>query len=236
MQLSVVIPCLNEKETIALCVDEAREAILRLGIIGEVVVADNGSVDGSVELAQAAGARLVQAPTRGYGAALMAGINAANGKYIVMGDSDGSHDFTQIPDFVFKLNEGYDIVIGNRFRGGIEHGAMPLLNQYVGNPILTKLTRILHGTAFGDTQCGLRGGTREALRSLELTSDHFEFASEMVVKALRSNLRLAEIPVRQRVGHSDRKPHLRPWRDGLRPTAYEAYCGSCSVSRIVSTL
>ncbi|MES2216753.1 MAG: glycosyltransferase family 2 protein [Patescibacteria group bacterium] len=216
MQLSIVIPCLNEKETIVRCIEEAKQGILRLGISAEIIVADNGSSDGSVELARAAGARVVHVPVRGYGAALKAGILAAQGKYIVMGDSDGSYDFTQVPDFIRKFDEGYDIVLGNRFLGGIEPGAMPFLNQHLGNPVITVFTQILHGRAFGDTQCGLRGGTREALHSLNLQSDQFEYASEMVVKALRSNLRLAEIPVRLRHDHTDRKPHLRPWRDGLR--------------------
>jgi glycosyltransferase involved in cell wall biosynthesis len=216
MKISVVMPCLNEKQTIVGCVTEALAATKIYGSEAEVIVADNGSTDGSVGLAAKAGARVINVPTRGYGAALKAGIEASQGTYVVMGDADGSYDFSEIPNFMKSFVKGNEIVIGNRFSGGIVPGAMPFLNQYLGNPAITLVTKILHGKTFGDTQCGLRGGTKEALQALNLQSDQFEFASEMVVKALRSNFKLAEIPIKLRLDATDRKPHLRPWRDGIR--------------------
>jgi glycosyltransferase involved in cell wall biosynthesis len=216
MEISVIIPCLNEKRTIRRCVEEAREGISSINKLGEVIVIDNGSSDDSIAIAIQAGARVIKAETKGYGIALRTGINNARGKYVIMADSDGSYDFRLVPKFYNKFQEGYDIVIGNRFMGGIEDGAMPFLNRYLGTPVLTMITRILFGKGFGDTQCGLRGGSKEALTHLNLKSTGFEFASEMIAKALRSNYKHIEIPVTLRLDHKDRKPHLRPWRDGFR--------------------
>jgi len=216
VEISVVLPCLNEYETVGTCVSKAISCLESRHIRGEVIVADNSSTDRSVAISKKLGAKIVHVPKKGYGAALKAGIKAAQGEFVVMGDSDGSYDFSEVSRFIKKFDEGYDIVMGNRFQGGIEHGAMPFLNRYVGNPLLTAFTRMLYGGNFGDTQCGLRGGKRSALLSLDLHSDQFEFASEMIVKTLKSSLRYAEVPVKLRKDDPDRHPHLRPFRDGLR--------------------
>jgi glycosyltransferase involved in cell wall biosynthesis len=215
MELTVVIPCLNEHKTLARCIAEAEEGIRAAGTQAEIVIADNGSTDGSIEIAKSLGARVVHVPVRGYGAALKAGINAAEGKYVVMGDGDGSYDFREIPHFLAQFKKGHDIVMGNRFKGGIERGAMPFLNKYLGNPGITGLIWIFHGSAFGDTQCGLRGGSKKALQDLNLVCDQFDFASEMVIRAHQGDYKLAEIPVKLRPDDVTRKPHLRRWRDGV---------------------
>ncbi len=216
MKLSIVIPCLNEAKAIGACVKEAKQSLLALKIDGEVVVADNGSTDDSKEIATKAGARVVHVQERGYGSALRNGIISAQGEFVIMGDGDGSYDFTEIGRFMEKFDQGYDLVMGNRFRGGIEPGAMPFMNKHIGNPALTFITRVLFGKAFGDTQCGLRGGKRQVILDMNLKSDHMEYASEMVVKALKSPLRLAEVPVKLRNDDPSRRPHLRPFRDGIR--------------------
>lgn len=215
MELSVVIPCLNEGRTLEAVIVEAKQGIVSSGATAEIIVADNGSSDDSIEIAKKCGARIVNVPAKGYGSALMAGIEAAKGKYIVMGDADGSYDFREIPKFTEKFRTGYDIVMGNRYKGGIEPGAMPFLNKYLGNPGLTALVWLLHGRKIGDTQCGLRGGSREALMGLSIKTRQFDFASEMVVRALRKKCRIAEVPVKLRPDHIERKPHLRRWRDGI---------------------
>jgi glycosyltransferase involved in cell wall biosynthesis len=210
------MPCLNEAETVSTCVRQAREAIRTLNLPGEVIVADNGSVDGSQELAKAAGARVVHVSEKGYGSALMEGFEAARGRYIVMGDADGSYDFSSIPSFVSRLSDGYDLVVGNRFAGGIEPGAMPWLHRYVGNPALSWTGRFLFRSPCRDFHCGLRALRRDALGRLGLRSTGMEFASEMVVKAQLFGLKVGEVPTTLSPDGRSRGSHLRTWRDGWR--------------------
>jgi glycosyltransferase involved in cell wall biosynthesis len=210
------MPCLNERLTLGTCIRKARATIERLGIRGEVVVADNGSADGSQALAEELGARVVPIEARGYGNALRGGIAAARGRYIIMGDSDDSYDFTQLGDFVSKLNEGYDLVMGNRFHGEIRPGAMPFLHRVLGNPLLSWLGRLFFGCPVGDFQCGLRGFRKESIDRLELQTTGMEFSTEMVVKATLFGLRISEIPTTLSPDGRDRLPHLRTWRDGWR--------------------
>ncbi len=210
------MPCLNEAETVARCVAEALEALANAGLDGEVVVADNGSTDGSRELAERAGARVVLVDARGYGAALAGGFAAARGRYVVMGDADHSYDFGAVPDFVKALDAGADLVMGSRFRGAIERGAMPPLHQWLGNPVLTGLGRLFFRVDVSDFHCGLRAFRRDALLGLDLKTTGMEYASEMVVKAALFGLVISEIPVRLRRDGRSRPPHLRTWRDGWR--------------------
>lgn len=244
--VSVVMPCLNEARTLAACIERATagcektvqrtsqpvespctheragklilhqsaEALSRLHY--EIIIADNGSTDGSPELAEQAGARVVSVEQRGYGAALLGGIAAARGKYVVMGDADGSYDFGEVPRFVAKLEEGYDLVMGNRFAGGIEPGAMPWHHRYIGNPVLSGIGRLLFRPGCRDLHCGLRAFDREKMIALGLKSPGMEFATEMVIRAARTRLRIAEIPVVLHPDGRDRPPHLRSFRDGLR--------------------
>ena len=215
-ELTILMPCLNEAATVGGCVAKARGFLERTGIEGEVLIADNGSNDGSRQLAERAGARVVDAPTRGYGAALAAGIAAARGRYVIMGDADDSYDFSQLDGFVARLREGHPLVMGNRFRGGIRAGAMPLLHRYLGNPVLSFVGRLLFHTRVGDFHCGLRGFDREAVRSLHLRTTGMEFASELVVKAALAGWRIAEVPTTLSPDGRGRPPHLRTWRDGWR--------------------
>lgn len=215
-EVSVVLPCLNESETIAKCVGKAVAALRRAGLRGEILVADNGSVDGSREIAEAAGARVINVTSRGYGSALLAGISAAKGRFVVMADSDDSYDLTQIDAYVEKLREGYDLVMGNRFRGKIAPGAMPFLHRYLGTPVLTMLAHIFFSSPCGDVNCGMRGMRKEAILSLNLRSLGMEFASEMLVKSSSFGLRIAEIPTNLAVDGRSTPPHLRTWRDGWR--------------------
>src|SRR3984893_8640598 len=215
-EVSVVMPCLNESLTLGTCIQKAFATLKSRGIHGEVIVADNGSTDGSQAIAIALGARVVPVPTKGYGSALRAGIAAARGRLVIMGDSDDSYDFTQIGDFVDKLNDGFDLVMGNRFQGGIRPGAMPLLHRYLGNPGLSWLGRLFFKCPVGDFQCGLRGFRKEAIDKLNLQTLGMEVSSEMVVKATLFNLRIAEIPTVLSPDGRDRSPHLRTWRDGWR--------------------
>ena len=215
-ELTILMPCLNEAATVGGCVAQARGFLARSGIAGEVLVADNGSDDGSRTSAERAGARVVDVPERGYGAALAAGIAAARGRYIIMGDADASYDFARLDAFVEKLRQGYQLVVGNRFKGGIERGAMPALHRYLGNPVLSFIGRALFGTKVGDFHCGLRGFERDAVRSLDLRTKGMEFASEVVVKAALAGLRIAEVPTTLRPDGRGRPPHLRSWRDGWR--------------------
>jgi len=214
IEVSVVMPCLNEAPSIGRCVDKARAALAAAGVKGEVVVADNGSDDGSAEIARAHGARVVSEPQRGYGSAYQCGIEAARGTYIVIGDADDTYDFSEIDRFVEPLRNGYEFVIGNRFRGAMESGAMPRLHRYVGNPILSAVLRRMFKTSIGDAHCGMRGFTREAYARMELQTTGMEFASEMVIHAARAGLKMLEIPVdyKRRVGESK----LRTFRDGWR--------------------
>lgn len=212
----MVLPCLDEAETLATCVRKARASMDALGIAGEVVVADNGSTDGSQEIARTEGARVVDVAAKGYGAALMGGIEAALGEIVIMADADDSYDLGNLGPFVDAVRGGADLVVGNRFRGGIEPGAMPLLHRYLGNPVLTFVGRLFFRSPSGDFHCGMRGFRRDAILGLGLRTTGMEFASEMVVKATLRDLRIAEVPTTLRPDGRTRPPHLRSWRDGWR--------------------
>jgi hypothetical protein len=215
-ELTILMPCLNEAETIQVCVQKATGFLRRRGISGEVLIADNGSSDGSQALATQSGARVVQIPRRGYGSAILGGIQSARGKFVIMGDADDSYDFTALDPFVERLRAGYELVMGNRFLGGIEPNAMPPLHRYLGNPVLTWIGRTLFRSTSGDFHCGLRGFRRDSILSLALTSSGMEFASEMVVKATLRDLRMTEVPTTLAPDGRSRPPHLRSWRDGWR--------------------
>jgi hypothetical protein len=210
------MPCLNEAATVGRCIAKARDFLERAGIEGEVLVADNGSDDGSPALAREAGARVVEVAERGYGAALLGGIAAARGRYVVLGDADDSYDFSRLEPFVDKLRAGYPLVIGNRFRGGIRPGAMPALHRWLGNPLLSFVGRLFFGARVGDFHCGLRGFQRDAVMSLSLKTQGMEFASELIVKAALAGWRIAEVPTVLQPDGRGRPPHLRRWRDGWR--------------------
>ena len=214
--LSILMPCLNEATTLGTCISKARTYLARQNFLGEIIVADNGSTDGSIEIAESLGARVVAAPQRGYGNALQAGIKAAHGKFVIMGDSDDSYDFGSIDVFVEKLQAGYDLVLGNRFEGGIKAGAMPPLHRYFGNPLLTAIGRFLFKSPVNDFYCGLRGFRREAILQLGLSSPGMEFALEMIVKSTINRLRITEVPTTLQPDGRGRPPHLRSWRDGWR--------------------
>lgn len=216
VRVSAVMPCLNEERTIVACVDKAFAAFAAMGVAGEVVVADNGSSDRSIELATALGARVVNVAKRGYGAALAAGIEAARGEYVIMGDSDDSYDWSALRPFIDKLEQGNDLVIGNRFLGGIDAGAMPALHRYLGNPVLSWLARTVHGAPIGDFHCGMRAFRREAYPKIRMRTSGMEFATEMIVNAVKADLRIAEIPTKLHRDGRDRAPHLRSFRDGWR--------------------
>lgn len=216
MELTVLMPCLNESETVAICVTKARHWLEAHHVNGEVIVADNGSTDGSQALATEAGARVVPIPRRGYGAALLGGITAANSRYVVMGDSDDSYDFSNLGPFLDELRTGADLVMGNRFRGGIEPGAMPALHRYLGNPVLSAIGRRFFHTPIGDFHCGLRGVNRERILAIGLRTTGMEFASEMVVKASLAHYDIREVPTILRPDGRSRPPHLRTWSDGWR--------------------
>lgn len=216
VMVSAVMPCLNEERTLAACIRKAQQSFRELGITGEVVVADNGSTDRSVEIAEALGARIIHESRKGYGAALMAGIEGARGRIIVMADSDESYDWLAIGDFVTKIQEGYDLVMGNRFKGGIAPGAMPPLHRYLGNPVLSTLTRLLYRIPIGDFHCGMRAFTKTAYTRMKLRTPGMEFATEMVVYAAQAGLRICEIPAKLFPDKRDRPPHLRSFRDGWR--------------------
>ncbi len=216
MELTVVLPCLNEAETLAVCIRKAKASIESLGIDGEVVVADNGSTDGSQDIARAEGARVVDVPIRGYGAALMAGITDARGTFVIMADADDSYDLSALGPFVEALRGGADLVMGNRFAGGIEPGAMPALHRYLGNPVLTAIGRIMFRSPVRDFHCGIRGFRRDAIIGLDLRTTGMEFASEMVVKATLQKLAIVEVPTTLSPDGRSRPPHLRTWRDGWR--------------------
>jgi len=215
-ELSVVLPCLNEAGTLAACIEKIQRALRENDVNGEVIIADNGSSDGSPQIAAALGAQVVHVPEKGYGSALMGGIAAARGQYILMGDCDDTYDFAHIPRFLSKLRQGDDLVMGNRFQGGIAPGAMPPLHRYLGNPVLSFLGRVFFRAQCGDFHCGLRAFRKTAYQRLGLRTTGMEFASEMVVKATLMGLRVAEVPTTLSPDRRNRPPHLRTWRDGWR--------------------
>ena len=216
VELTILMPCLNEAETLAVCITKAQGFLQRTGIVGEVVIADNGSTDGSQAIAESLGARVVAIPQRGYGAALGGGIHAAKGRYIIMGDADDSYDFANLDAFVTQLRDGAELVMGNRFKGGIAPGAMPWHHRYIGNPVLSTVGRIFFNTPIRDFHCGLRGFSRDAILGLKLRTTGMEFASEMVVKASLAQLDLREVPTTLAKDGRSRPPHLRSFRDGWR--------------------
>ncbi|NLH86236.1 MAG: glycosyltransferase family 2 protein [Verrucomicrobia bacterium] len=219
LELTIVMPCLNEAETLAACIQKARLGLERAGVRGEILVADNGSTDGSVALAEKLGARVVHVKEKGYGSALRGGIEAARGKWIIMGDADDSYDFSRIEGFVQKFREQYDLVMGCRLPSGggtIQPGAMPWKNRWLGNPVLSLIGRVFFKCPARDFHCGLRGFTREAYHKMELKTTGMEFASEMVIKATLKSLRIAEVPITLHPDGRSRPPHLKPWRDGWR--------------------
>jgi len=215
-EVSVVIPCLNEERTLGACIDKALGAFKESGITGEVVVADNGSTDASVQVAERRGARVVHAVSKGYGSALRKGIQDARGEFIVLGDADGSHDFSETPRFVAKWREGYEFVVGNRFQGEIKDRAMPWHHKYLGTPFLSALLHLFFGAGVGDINCGMRGITRELCQRLDFRTTGMEFASESLIKAAKSGARMAEVPITMWPDQRGRPPHLRPFRDGWR--------------------
>lgn len=216
VEVSVVIPCLNEAHSIEYCVHKAASAFLAAHIQGEVVVADNGSMDGSIEIAQRLGARVVHALGRGYGSALRQGIEGAKGKFIIIGDADDSYDFSEVPRFVAKWHEGYELVMGNRFKGEVKPGAMPWLHYHVGNPALTIMLNLFFRAGVGDSQCGMRGFTRDLYNRLDIRTTGMEFASELLIKAARQGARRTEIPVTLWPDKRRRAPHLKSFPDGWR--------------------
>ena len=215
-ELSVVLPCLNEKETVAVCVEKAIAALKSAGIEGEVIVADNGSTDGSIEMAESAGARVVRVEHRGYGNALRGGIQAARGTYVLMADSDDSYDFFHIPRFIEQLRKGSDLVMGNRFLGGIRDGAMPPLHRYLGNPVLTAVGRLFFHSPSRDFHCGIRAFRKDSYERMDIRSTGMEFASEMVVKASLLRMKVSEVATTLSPDGRSHPPHLRTWHDGWR--------------------
>jgi glycosyltransferase involved in cell wall biosynthesis len=216
IELSIVMPCLNEAETLARCITKAQDFLARSGVSGEIVIGDNGSTDGSQEIARGLGARVVDVPVRGYGAAIYGAVMGARGRYCIMGDSDDSYDFAKLDVFVAALRQGAALVMGNRFKGGIGPGAMPWKNRYIGNPILSGLGRLLFRTPIQDFHCGIRGFSREAFIAMDLRTTGMEFASEMVIKATLLGMDIREVPTTLDKDGRSRPPHLRPWRDGWR--------------------
>ena len=215
-RVSILMPCLNEEKTVGNCVEKAGEFLCRNAMTGEVLVVDNAGTDAAAKLAKEAGARVVSAPVRGYGAALSVGIQAAQYEYILMLDADASYDILEGKSFLDRLDEGYDFVIGNRFRGGIERGAMPWLHRYIGNPVLSWLGKHWSGTDIGDFHCGMRAFRKEAVEKLELKTTQMEFASEMIMKAAKEGLKLTEVPCNLYRDKRGGRSHLRTWRDGFR--------------------
>lgn len=216
IELSIVMPCLNESETLAMCIDKAKQFMRENDVRGEIIVADNGSTDGSKEIALTKGAKLVIVEQKGYGSALLAGINSAAGAYVIMGDSDDSYDFLSLEYFLEKLRAGYDLVMGNRFKGGIQKGAMPFLNRYLGNPVLSGIGNIFFPSPCSDFHCGLRGFRKRAIDQLDLQTTGMEFASEMLVKAVIHKLKITEVPTILSPDGRSRPPHLKRWQDGWR--------------------
>lgn len=220
IELTILMPCLNEAETLEICIKKAKKFLETSGVKGEVLISDNGSTDGSQEIAERNGARVVSTTKRGYGAALINGCNEAYGKYVIMGDADDSYDFLHLMPFVEKLREGYDLVMGNRFKGGIEKGAMPPLHRYIGNPVLSFIGRLFFPSKIKDFHCGLRGYNRESIMALNLNTTGMEYASEMVVQATLHKYKMAEVPTTLKKDGRTRPPHLRSWSDGWRHLSF----------------
>lgn len=216
MKITILMPCLNEEQTIGTCIEKAKKFLEDYQYEGEILISDNGSTDSSIEIAEKAGARVIHVEKKGYGSALWGGILAAKGDYIVMGDADDSYDFLNLKPFIDKLDEGCELVMGNRFKGGIKPGAMPPLHKYIGNPVLSGIGRIFYRTNVGDFHCGLRAFKKESILKLNLCTTGMEFASEMVVKAVLFKLNIAEVPIVLYPDGRDRAPHLRSFRDGWR--------------------
>lgn len=216
MELTILMPCLNEAETIAICIEKAKSFLIANHVDGEILIADNGSDDDSVEIAKNMGVRVISVSEKGYGNALIAGCEAAQGEYVIMGDADDSYDFSNLMPFMENLRAGYELVMGNRFRGGIEKGAMPWLHKYIGNPVLSFVGRVFFGSRIGDFHCGLRGYRRESILKLGLKTAGMEYASEMVVMAELAGLRICEVPTVLKKDGRSRAPHLRSFRDGWR--------------------
>lgn len=216
MMVTILMPCLNESKTLASCIGKANSWIKGSGLKAEVLIADNGSIDGSVMIAESLGARVVAVKPRGYGSALFHGCTEAKGQFIIMGDSDDSYDFSKLDPFIDKLKQGYDLVMGNRFLGGVSKGAMPWKNKYIGNPVLSWIGRRLFKCPVKDFHCGLRGVTKDAFLRMNLRSTGMEFASEMVIQACLLKMKMAEVPTTLDKDGRSRPPHLRPWRDGWR--------------------
>jgi glycosyltransferase involved in cell wall biosynthesis len=216
IELTVVMPCLNEAETIGTCISKAMNWMKQNSVSGEVVIGDNGSTDGSQALAEGLGARVIAVPRKGYGSALMGAIEAAKGKYVIMGDSDDSYDFANLGPFLNELRNGYDLVMGNRFKGGISEGAMPFLHRYLGNPVLSFIGRLFFNCPVRDFHCGLRGFRQDLVTILDLKTTGMEFASEMVVKSTLFKVKITEVPTTLSKDGRTRPPHLRTWRDGWR--------------------
>jgi glycosyltransferase involved in cell wall biosynthesis len=216
LELTILMPCLNEAETLAVCIDKARAYLHSSGVAGEVLIADNGSTDGSQQIAIEHGARVVEVAAKGYGSALIGGIQAAQGEYVIMGDADDSYDFSALDGFLERLRAGDELVMGNRFRGGIAPGAMPPLHKYLGNPVLSTIGRLLFRSPIKDFHCGLRGFNRASVMRLHLQTTGMEFASEMVVKSTLGGLKVSEVPTTLKKDGRSRPPHLRSWRDGWR--------------------
>jgi len=215
-EISVVIPCLNEAQSIGECVDTALSSFKTMGISGEVVVADNGSADGSIEIARQHGARVVHAEIKGYGAALRRGIAEARGDFLILGDADGSHDFSEIDRFIAKWREGYSFVMGNRLHSELKEGAMSWHHRHLGTPVLTSILNLFFGAKVSDVNCGMRGISRELAAQLDFRSNGMEFASESLIKAAKAGARIAEVPITMWPDRRDRPPHLRTFRDGWR--------------------
>lgn len=216
MELTILMPCLNEAETLAVCIEKAHTFIDQHNIVGEIVISDNGSTDGSIEIAESLGARVVHVPTRGYGAALQKGIEEAKGEFVIMGDSDDSYDFSKLSPYMEQLRAGHDLVMGNRFKGGIAKGAMPFLHKYLGNPVLSYLGRLFFKIPVGDFHCGLRGFRRDSALSLGLTTPGMEYASELVVRMALAGFSIKEVPTKLSPDGRSRPPHLNTWQDGWR--------------------
>jgi len=214
--LTILMPCLNEAETLAACITKAKASLQKNGWHGEVLIADNGSIDGSIAIAEALGARVVHVPAKGYGSALAHGIASAQGRWVIMGDSDDSYDFATLEPFVAKLRDGYELVMGNRFRGGIAPSAMPWLHRYFGNPVLSFIGRLVFRTHIGDFLCGLRGLNRDSIMALNLRAHGMDYAAEMVARAALAKLKITEVPTTLSPDGRSRPPHLQTWSDGWR--------------------